>query len=48
MLGKARTTVPIDAAVVLIATDGEAVVTSDPEDILHLARFANRRILVVQ
>lgn len=48
MLGKARTTDPIDAAVVLIATDGEAVVTSDPEDILHLARFANRRILVVQ
>ena len=48
LLGKARTTDPIDAAVVLIATDGEAVVTSDPDDILHLARAANRRILVVR
>lgn len=48
LLGKARTSDPIDAAVVLIATDGEAVVTSDPDDILHLARLANRRILVVR
>lgn len=48
LLGKARTSDPIDAAVVLIASDGEAVVTSDPEDILHLARVARRRILVVR
>jgi predicted nucleic acid-binding protein len=48
LLGKARTSDPIDAAVVLIATDGEPVVTSDPDDILHLARFARRRILAIR
>jgi predicted nucleic acid-binding protein len=48
LLGKAKTTDPIDAAVVLIATDGETVVTSDPDDILHLARCAKRRILVIR
>lgn len=47
LLGKARTSDPIDAAVVLIATDGESVVTSDPDDILHLARSARRRILAI-
>lgn len=48
LLGRSRTTDPIDAAVVLIATDGESVVTSDPDDMLHLARFARRRIHVVR
>ena len=47
LLGKARTSDPIDAAVVLIASDGEAVVTSDPDDIGHLARVARRKLLVV-
>lgn len=48
LLGKAKTSDPIDAAVVLIASDGEAVVTSDPDDMRHLARFAKRRILVIR
>jgi predicted nucleic acid-binding protein len=48
LLGKARTTDPIDAAVVLIATDGESIVTSDPDDIRHLAGCARRRILVIR
>lgn len=48
LLGKAGTSDPIDAAVVLIATDGESVVTSDPEDILDLARCAQRRLLVIR
>jgi len=48
LIGKARTSDPIDAAVVLIANDGEAVVTSDPDDILHLARTAKRRLLVLR
>lgn len=47
LLGKAGTSDPIDAAVVLIAADGESVVTSDPDDIRHLAECARRRILVV-
>ena len=48
LLGKAKTTDPIDAAVVLIATDGESVITSDPDDIRYLALFAKRRILVIR
>lgn len=48
LLGKAGTTDPIDAAVVLIASDGESVVTSDPDDIDHLARVARRKIVVVR
>ncbi|HEY6180154.1 MAG TPA: hypothetical protein VIX73_37190 [Kofleriaceae bacterium] len=48
LLGKASTTDPIDAAVVLIATEGETVMTSDPDDIGHLARAARRRLLVVR
>ena len=48
LIRRARKSDPIDAAVVLIAADGEAVVTSDPDDILQLARFAKRRILVIR
>jgi predicted nucleic acid-binding protein len=47
LLGKARTSDPIAAAVVLIASAGESVVTSDPDDIDHLARIAGRKLLVV-
>ena len=47
LLGKARTSDPIDAAVVLIARDGEAIVTSDEADLRHLARAAKRRVIVV-
>ncbi len=48
LLGKARTSDPIDAAVVLIATDGEAIVTSDPDDLGHLARTAGRTVVIVR
>jgi hypothetical protein len=48
LLGKAQTTDPIDAAVVLIAPDGESIVTSDPDDIAHLARVARRSVIVVR
>ncbi|TMQ04305.1 MAG: type II toxin-antitoxin system VapC family toxin [Deltaproteobacteria bacterium] len=48
LLGKARTSDPIDAAVVLIASDGDVIVTSDPDDILHLARSARRKIVAVR
>jgi predicted nucleic acid-binding protein len=48
LLAKAGTTDPIDAAVVLIASDGESVVTSDPDDIAHLGRVARRKIIVVR
>jgi predicted nucleic acid-binding protein len=47
LLGKAGTSDPIDAAVVLIAAHGDTIVTSDPDDIRHLARIARRRVMVV-
>jgi len=47
LLGKAATSDPIDAAVVLIARDGDAIVTSDPDDIRHLASVARRVVVVV-
>ncbi len=47
LLGKAGTSAPLDAAVVLIAADGESVMTSDPGDIRYLANVAGRRIIVV-
>lgn len=48
LLGKAMTADPIDAAVVLIAGDSEVVLTSDPDDIRHLAAAARRHIVVVR
>ena len=48
LLGKAKTADPIDAAVVLIASEGEAIVTSDPDDLEHLARAARRQVIIVR
>jgi len=36
LLGKAKTTDVVDAALVLLARDGDQIVTSDPDDIEHL------------
>ena len=47
LLGSAASSDPIDAAVVLIARDGEAVITSDPDDLRQLARSAQRNALIV-
>jgi predicted nucleic acid-binding protein len=48
LLAKSKTADPIDAAVVLIAREGEAVLTSDPSDISLLARTAKRRLRVIE
>lgn len=40
LLAVAGTSDVIDAAVVLLAEDGDAIITSDPGDIAHLARAA--------
>jgi hypothetical protein len=37
LLGRARTTDVVDAALVLLAVDGDSIVTSDPDDIARLA-----------
>ena len=47
LLGKTKTADAIDAAVVLVAREGEVVVTSDPDDIARLARGAKRRLQIV-
>lgn len=38
----------IDAAVVLLAQDGDRIVTSDPDDLEALARAAGRQVALIQ
>lgn len=47
LLAKARRSDVIDAAIVLLADDGDYIVTSDPEDIAPLARAAGRHIELI-
>jgi len=47
LLGRARTSDEVDAAVVLLAADGDIVLTSDVEDIVHLAHAAGLDVDVV-
>lgn len=48
LLGRARQTDVIDAAVVLLATDGDAILTSDPEDIEALAAAAGTHVELIR
>lgn len=47
LLGTAGTDDAIDAAVVLIAHDGDEILTSDPNDIRHLVAAAGLSVRVV-
>lgn len=47
LIGRARTRDPIDATVVLVADHGDRILTSDPDDIRHLAAAAGRRAAVI-
>lgn len=47
LLAKAGTSDPIDAAVVLIARDGDTILTGDVEDIRDLATAARRIVTVM-
>ena len=47
LLGKAGTSDPIDAGVALLATEGETIVTSDPDDLGRLADAVEPRVLIV-
>ncbi len=47
LLARARTDDPIDATVVLVAADGDRILTSDPIDIARLAAAAARRVAVI-
>lgn len=44
LLGRARLVDVIDAAVVLLANDGDDIVTSDPDDMAQLAATADRHV----
>jgi hypothetical protein len=47
LLGVARGSDVIDAAVVLLATDGDDILTSDPGDLADLARAAGRHVELI-
>ena len=48
LLGAARRRDVIDAALVLLANDGDDIVTSDPDDIEPLARAARRHVEIIR
>jgi hypothetical protein len=47
LIGRARTTDPIDATVVLVASHGDRILTSDPSDLKHLAVTARKRVAII-
>lgn len=47
LLAMTRTTDVIDAAVALIAADGDEIYTSDPGDLLRLADAAERDVAII-
>ena len=47
LIGRAGTSDPIDATVVLAASHGDRIVTSDPRDLRHLAAIARKRVAVI-
>jgi hypothetical protein len=48
LLARARTSDVVDAAVVLLAADGDTILTSDPEDLAKLAGAADLHVDVVR
>ncbi len=48
LLARARRDDVIDAALVLLANDGDQIVTSDPDDLEPLARAAERDVEIVR
>lgn len=47
LLGRTGMSDTVDATVVLVAEDGDIILTSDPRDIARLAAAAERRVLVI-
>jgi hypothetical protein len=45
---KAKKSDVVDAALVLLATDGDTIVTSDPKDLLPLARGAGHVVDLIE
>jgi hypothetical protein len=47
LLGMTGTSDPVDATVVLLATPGDRIVTSDPQDLAALAEAAANRAVII-
>ena len=47
LLGKAGTSDPIDATVILLAQHGDRILTSDPDDVRHLAATAGISAIII-
>ncbi len=47
LLGRSRTVDVIDAALVLLADDGDEIVTSDPHDIVPLSKLVGRHVEII-
>ncbi|MDB4958150.1 MAG: hypothetical protein JWO36_5719 [Myxococcales bacterium] len=47
LLGRAKRSDVVDAALVLLAEDGDQIVTSDPEDLAQLARTAGLEVEIL-
>ncbi|MDQ4104244.1 MAG: twitching motility protein PilT [Actinomycetota bacterium] len=48
LIGWAGIRDPIDATLVLVAQTGDRILTSDPQDIQHLARAAGRSVAIIR
>ena len=48
LLGRAKKNDVVDAALVLLANDGDDIVTSDPDDLAALAGAAGRHVEVIR
>ncbi len=47
LIGKAGTCDPIDATVILLADHGDRILTSDPDDLQHLAATAGTKAIII-
>ena len=47
LIGRAKKSDPIDATVVLVAADGDRILTSDTRDLKRLAAAAHKRVAII-
>jgi hypothetical protein len=47
LVGLAKTSDPIDATIVLIASNGDRILTSDPRDLTRLTSAARKRLAII-
>ncbi len=47
LIGRAKTNDPIDATIVLIAANGDRIITSDPRGLKRLTSAARKRVAII-